>query len=77
MALRTVTIRVDGPGGAHYYTHVVNSVDIQSDETTEEGIRRLILEELSMRVELIEMSGPKGIEEFPLSLEEDERFRNG
>lgn len=73
MALRTVTTRIYGPGGAHYSTHVVNSVDIQSDETTEEGIMRLIIE--GMEIELIEMTGPKGIEEFPLTVEEDEGFR--
>ncbi len=75
MALRTVTYRIDGPGGATYRNLVVNSVDIQSDEDTEEGLKRLILEELSHRVELIEMSGPNGIEDFPLTPEQEERFR--
>ncbi len=58
-----------------YRTVVVNSVDIQSDESTEDGIIRLILEELGQSIELVEMSGPKGIEEFPLTIEQEERFR--
>ncbi len=75
MTARSVTYKLDTRSGPVYRTTAVNSVDIQSDESTEDGLKRLIIEELSESLELIEMSGPNGIEEFPLTQKEEERFR--